>query len=485
MTWPALLLIALAFVGVAIRVVNITQPFVDFWCWRQSDVAMIAENFYRNGLNILFPQINWAGSTPGYVGTEFQLVPFLAALLYVPFGVHEWVGRAVPVVFFAASLPCFFLLVRKVSTGRAAVAALSFYVGAPVSIFSSRSFMPDMPSLSLALIAFYLFTRWLDQDRHSFAFTGASAALALALLVKISIATVGVAFLYLAFATYGRAWIRVTRLWALAILAALPSVAWYAHAYYLSISHPPYHFFGAGGLGLASLEGYRKIFGQIAFASLTPPVTALALFGLFVRPRSSRGYAFHFWLIGVLIFIVTAARRPHQWYYLALVPISAALAGIAFDHLADPLVQAWGRGVAACVGIVLYLSVACFAYDQVVPLYQPWATPALHGGMAVRRTSPPDALVAVVDAGDPTTIYYSGRKGWHFPRNFGGAVAQDSEAIRELEALRREGARYLVLLRDTKWWLDHYADFGRHVSTLYPRREETDDYVIFDLLPPP
>jgi len=40
-------------------------------------------------------------------------------------------------------------------------------------------------------------------------------------------------------------------------------------------------------------------------------------------------------------------------------------------------------------------------------------------------------------------IYYSGRKGWHFPRDFGSPVAEDAEAIRELETLRREGVRYL------------------------------------------
>ena len=37
--------------------------------------------------------------------SEFQLVPLLAALPYRLFGVHEWIGRAVSVAFFAASLP--------------------------------------------------------------------------------------------------------------------------------------------------------------------------------------------------------------------------------------------------------------------------------------------------------------------------------------------------------------------------------------------
>ena len=47
-------LIAIVGYGVAWRLFQITQPFVDSWCWRESDVAMIAENFYRNGYNILW-----------------------------------------------------------------------------------------------------------------------------------------------------------------------------------------------------------------------------------------------------------------------------------------------------------------------------------------------------------------------------------------------------------------------------------------------
>src|SRR5512140_2161364 len=86
-----LLLLCLG-MGVSLRLIEITRPFVGDWSWRQTDVAMIAENFYRNGFNIFYPQINWAGNSPGYVGTEFPLVPFLASLLYPLFGVHEWIG---------------------------------------------------------------------------------------------------------------------------------------------------------------------------------------------------------------------------------------------------------------------------------------------------------------------------------------------------------------------------------------------------------
>ena len=87
------------------RLIAISQPYVDAWSWRQADVAMIAENFYRLGFALFYPQINWAGTAPGYVGTEFPLVPFLAALLYGAFGVRAWIGRPVSVAFFRSPCP--------------------------------------------------------------------------------------------------------------------------------------------------------------------------------------------------------------------------------------------------------------------------------------------------------------------------------------------------------------------------------------------
>src|SRR5262245_7697315 len=49
--------------------------------WRQADTASIAHNFVGS-YNLLYPQIHWGGSGPGYVETEFQLYPFIVALLY-------------------------------------------------------------------------------------------------------------------------------------------------------------------------------------------------------------------------------------------------------------------------------------------------------------------------------------------------------------------------------------------------------------------
>ena len=80
--------------------------------------------------------------------------------------------------------------------------------------------------------------------------------------------------------------------WALATLAVLPSLVWYVHAYYVSISSPPYPFFGSGAVGLGSLKDYAGIAEEVFFVSLTPAVAVLASIGLFVRPRRPGGYVF-------------------------------------------------------------------------------------------------------------------------------------------------------------------------------------------------
>lgn len=65
------LVIVIWLLAMAARLLFINQPFIDHWSWRQSDVAAIARNFFENGFGLGYPQGDWAGSAPGYVGIEF------------------------------------------------------------------------------------------------------------------------------------------------------------------------------------------------------------------------------------------------------------------------------------------------------------------------------------------------------------------------------------------------------------------------------
>jgi 4-amino-4-deoxy-L-arabinose transferase-like glycosyltransferase len=194
--WLLILIVLTAFV---VRLIGIGQPFIDPWSWRQSDVAAIARNFLENGFHFTRPQIDWAGNERGFVGTEFPILPFLAALLYKSAGVQEWVGRIQGVLFFVFALPFFFGLVRRIFGEVIALWATFFYAFAPLSIVASRAFMPDVPSLSLGIIGIYFFLRWVEEERFRWLILSA-ILVSLAFLIKVPTAIIGAPLFYLAVA---------------------------------------------------------------------------------------------------------------------------------------------------------------------------------------------------------------------------------------------------------------------------------------------
>ena len=462
--------------------INIDQPFVDHWNWRQSDVAMIAENFYSNGFNIFYPQINWAGD-PGYIGTEFPLQPFLASLLYLLFGVQEWIGRSISVASYALSVPFLYLIVKKNADARSGLFAILIYTLAPLGIFASRSFMPDMPTLSLSIVGMYLFTEWLDRGGLNL-FIWMSVATSLAILVKLPSVIIGLPLLYLAWQKYGISFLRRRDLWTFAALSLIPAMAWYWHAQVISTStlvmggvHP--HFFGAGGLAIVSFQTYLGILKRIVTWQLTPIVTTAMLCGIFLPSRGKHGRLVHWWLVGIILFIffAGAGHHRHAWYQLPMVPVAAAFAGFAFNLAFERVPK---RGLSRLAGLGMWITLAFvlsylgFVYTK--DRYEPWATPHMKAGIAVDHIAPSNALIVVAGGGDPTTFYYGRRKGWHF------VPPTDSErAIHRLEEFRGRGATYLVLRSDEFWWLDFYRGFSEYLDSKYRRAAGTDEYVIFDL----
>lgn len=476
------LLFAVISLGVLCRLIYVSQPFVDDWSWRQADVAMISENFYLHGFNIFYPQINWAGNSPGYVGTEFPLVPFLASVLYLFFGIQDWIGRSVSVCFFALSVPFFYLLARKISTERSAVFAVGAYTLAPLSIFSSRSFMPDMASLSFSIIALYLFTEWLQRQKTVCLFAATCTATSLAILVKLPAIMIGVPLLYLAWQEYGAKLVLRRELWAFAAVSLVLPLAWYSHAYLLSISHYPHHIFGSGGIALESLSWYLNVVHQVATSGLTPIISAAMIIGIFVPPQAKFGRLFHWWLLAILFFLFVAGQgHRHPWYLLPIVPVAAAFAGHACDFALSRIAQPAQLKITIVLALTFLSSLSYLSFAYVKPLYEPLRMAALHAGHELNRIVPPEALITVADGGDPTCLYYSRRKGWHYLEDFGNAPRDSQQAIAELDRLRKQGASYLIFIRYTFRWLEVHAHFQEYLDSRYQRVRDTEDYIIFDL----
>ena len=485
------LALVIATLAVGVRLILIDQPFIDHWSWRQSDVGAIARNYLQGGFQFARPQIDWAGDQPGYVGTEFPILPFLAALCYKVFGVHEWIGRVQAVVLFAVSLPFFFLLVRRIFGEVAAVWALFFYSFAPLEIMASRCFMPDVPSLTFSIIGLYFFERWISDERSNYAFIASAVCILLSILIKATSALIVAPIACLAFQHFRLSAFQRFNLWLFAAIAVLPSAIWYWHAYQVSQQFYPHHFFGAGGIKIMSLGWYWDIAKQIPTSELTPVLFLIGSAGLLFAKSKSAARPFYWWLAAMILFIVVVGfGNRHPWYRLPLVPIFAAFAGavcarvMSLSIFADPRSYA-ALFMRAAFSITLIAFAACaLGYSKL--FYEPTAAPMRDGGLVLKRITERNILVVAADNGDPTIFYYAERKGWHFLEAGGiynGEPMNSAQAIVDLEALRKRGASYLMFTSNTSWWLDYHAELGKYVASNSTIVEATREFKIFKLNP--
>jgi GT2 family glycosyltransferase len=105
---------------------------------------------------------------------------------------------------------------------------------------------------------------------------------------------------------------------------------------------------------------------------------------------------------------------------------------------------------------------------------------------AAREWLPPDETVLVVSKGDAELVDLYSRPAWHFPRQEDGRYAgfypkRSMSAIAHLEAMRARGASYLLVPETSRWWLDHYPEFGAHLERYRRVLEDPESCLILDL----
>src|SRR5262249_28462547 len=349
------------------------------------------------------------------------------------------------------------LLVREIFGSTAAVLASFFYCFAPLNIFAGRSFMPDVPSLSFAIVGLYFFLRWV-QHGQSWTLLLAALAISLSFLIKITNIVITGPLMYLALADGGDLGflppsLRIAsrnhrfglQLLFFAAIALIPSAIWYWHAHQIAQQFYPHHFFGAGGIRIESFSWYWQIAQQTLVSGLTPALSVMALVGLFVPQSRDRRYSrlFHWWLAAMIVFIVSVGYgNRHRWYQLPLVPIAAAFAGAACASVGSRIPS---RLAAITSSILLAVTFLIPAFVYVRPFYESSAAQLRDAGLELKKVTLPDAWIAAADMGDPTIFYYAERQGWHFLENdaiYNGNPDDSEQAIENLERLRGCGATH-------------------------------------------
>src|SRR6266446_3775449 len=430
-------------IGALLRFNNITQPFTDAFTWRQASTGMMASNFYHRSWNIFYPEVSWTGPSPGYQGREFQTVSYIAALLYMLAGEHDWVGRSVAALFGLWGIFALYQLVRRVWDEERALLSAAVMALLPGSIFIERSFLSDPALVALMTTSMWILIVYLQTDRLRFLLLsgviGVWGVLTKPPGLVISFAMIYATLTILRFRHKLKPR-RIVVMGVVAVMALVPVIAYYLWARHLGHSYPPYHVAFTGYLlwdqGLNQWWDENYFLGRLVwwFSSWlwTPPVIVLVVLGMILplrafdpeKPTPAKApWLFHWWLLGILPLYVVAARElvlnPQNFHIIN--PAAAAVSSDAimtiasfFSRIAQPSAPLVVRIKVIVVSLII---IAVSGTMALIRMCYPYAKQGYELGLALRQVSQPRDLVVTMASvlGDPIVIYYSQRRGWLFP----------------------------------------------------------------------
>lgn len=414
--------------AVILRMINIFSPVSGWHSWRQADTGSIARNFYENGFNILYPQINWGGSRTGFVESEFQIFPFLVSILYSVFGINDTWGRVVSLVCSVFTIFGLYLLVRKIINEETAIWSAVIYAILPLNIFYGRAFMPDSAMLMCSVYGIYFFYRWTENESIKY-FILSGLFISLAALIKLPALYLGLPLIYLVYQKSGWKLFTDLRLYILAILIIAPVALWYYHAHQLFLnggSSFGIWTYGQDKWGMFSLltdpAWYNDIFFKsIAERHLTYPAFILFVWGLFIKRTFTNEKLFDVWLIAVLIFIFIAAQahRAQEFYTLPFtIPASVFTGKFLAKYL--PLFSRKFKEIYKANKLITSFAVICFlltgvlSYLRVARFYssESLSQPIFKIAAEVQSVTKPGDKIITIGDGNPVYLYHSHRFGW-------------------------------------------------------------------------
>jgi hypothetical protein len=481
---------AIVLLGLALRLRGIHDPILDHPGWRQGDTAAIARNFATLDLNPFHPQTDYNGPPPNYVELELQIVPFLAALLYKLFGIHEIFGRLVSIGFSLGTVAVAGAFARWLFASRLAgiVAAFAFAIY-PGSTYYGRTFMPDTTMAFFLTLAVYAGARWIldDEARFGRSFAFAAAAMAFALLAK-PVAIVGLVPIAAVLASRRGllATLRAPQTYAYFALAVVPYLAYDAYVSSIAEWHwasgiTRLHVLPALGASLVSfhalalkLQAFEFALGMLARTMTGRFGTgafalAIVLTTIWRVPSRSQALLWGWLAAGLAYAYVVVTVERVDYYLYPLVPLAAIWTGGLAEGVRRFLPPGARRLAAA--GAIVYGAFALFGARAAVAPYYAYGKNVYRQAKALDAALAPGALV-VMGHYDPSVLYYIDRKGWEEDPYLWTPFDEQS-AI-------RKGARYFIAIEPRR--LGRNVELS-HWLARFPRSGEQAAWPVYETDP--
>ena len=478
--WFIALIILLA-LGGFLRLLDITDPPLDFHPSRQLRNSLVARDIYYSILpSATTEQRDLAASFARSVGKyEPPVTETIVAYTYLVTGENIAVARVWSTFFWLVAGIALFDLMRRATSPWAALIALAFYLVLPFSVQASRSFQPDPLMTSTFVVGIYFLYRWSEEQIWKWAIL-AGVFLGLATFVKIVIAFfVGAVAIALVLFTLGRNFWRSKQVWAMAAIMVAPALVFYV---LLNQGRSTEYFFSwtVALIGLiTSTDFYTKwlaflgtIFGQLTIF--------LSIAGALIAKPRMRWLLVSLW-VGYLLYGLTLPFQmfTHSYYHIQLIPILALGLAVVLDPLIESVSATGGVGRVGFIALV----VAVIGYQSYVARSVLVAEDFHHEPVfwsSVAEVTPLDGnVMALTHDYGYRLMLYGWRKVSLWPLTTGLSEARnpdknDAEQFFELT----EGMDYFLVTAFGQ--LEKQPDLKKILDT-YPIAAEGDGYVLYDL----
>jgi hypothetical protein len=301
-----LFLLALILCGLAFRYdVVLRKGPSGIHVWRQSDSLSITQNYYNGRADFLEPEIHYLigdKGTTGKTAGEFPGLYWMNAQLWKVFGKNHGIPRLISLLITMLGLFSFYKSLLLL-TGRVFFSFLwpLILFASPVLAEYGASFITDGPSFGLALIAWYFFVRFRDEDKDRLLIFS-MLIFCLAGLLKMSALIIGIASM----ALFGLEWFglrfgkdgvplfrRKIKQAAIIALCFIPLIAWYVYAAnYNELHGGKYTFNGVWPIWEVSREKavqlFTVFFENLTYYILSPPAWWALIAMLLIWPLALR-----------------------------------------------------------------------------------------------------------------------------------------------------------------------------------------------------
>jgi 4-amino-4-deoxy-L-arabinose transferase-like glycosyltransferase len=352
------------------------QPF-DAHSFRQTQTLSTIELFYQDGIDLLYPRVNYCGE-PGYLVLEFPIFQAFCALLYKFLGPNLIIVRVFNVLVTAGNAFLTYLIARRLFNFEIAAAAALFYITAPLNLIFLSSSLFDPSAILAGLIAVYAGIRISNGEKNAtlwriaFVFSSCVAAVMKALYLFPVVMFFSVAVLQ----KQDKIKESISR-FLLLVPAGVCFLLWSYHS-----SRVNSLFYFTAGLKPSSLLGFSALLNSAWYVTIGkrllwecvgPLAGPLAVAGWgwsFVRAIHSRSLRLEVWMVWSALCTVgywiafANINVPHNYYSLVVLPYLSMAAAVTISRLiagaigypAKPVLQV------VCLGLVLAVAATSWAY---------------------------------------------------------------------------------------------------------------------------